>query len=210
MKNILDILESVGGFIKNSHIIGTSGKHLSEYLNKDALYPHTQLTSEVCQMMAEKVKDLDVDVVVGPAMGGVILSQWLAYHLSLIKKREILSVFTEKKTDGEGHEFKRGYDKFVKEKSVLIVEDILTTGGSAKNAIEAVKKAGGKPMAIIVLVNRSPESVDENYFGISLFTLESRKFNSYEEADCPMCQAGVAINTTVGHGKKYLESKKNK
>jgi orotate phosphoribosyltransferase len=206
MKNILDILESVGGYIKDSHIVGTSGKHLSDYLNKDALYPHTRLTSEVCKMMAEQVKNLEIDAVAGPALGGIILSQWTAFQLSQIKNKEILGVYTEKTADG-GQEFKRGYDKLIKSKKVLVVEDNVTTGGSVKKVVDAARAAGAEVVAVEIMVNRNPRKVNERFFGVPVYALASREFPSFSEAECPMCKAGVPINIAVGHGKKYLEAK---
>jgi orotate phosphoribosyltransferase len=206
MTDILEILESVGGFIKDSHIVGTSGKHISEYLNKDALYPHIELTSEVCKMFAEKVKDLNIEVVVGPALGGIVLCQWVAYHLSQIKGKEVLGVYTEKTADG-GQEFKRGYNKLVKGKKVLVVEDNVTTGGSVKKVVEVTRSAGAEVVAVEIMVNRNPDQVNEQFFGAPVYALASRKFAAYDEADCPMCKAEMPINTTVGHGKKYLAGK---
>lgn len=206
MKNILDILESVGGYIKNSHIVGTSGKHISEYLNKDAIYPHTAVASEVGKMMAELVKNLEMDAVVSPAVGGVVLSQWIAFHLSQIKGREILGIYTEKTADG-GQELKRGYDKLIKGKKVVVVEDIINTGGSAKKVVDVVRALGAEVVAVVVMVNRNPDEVTSEYFGAPFFALETRSFAAYEEKDCPMCKEGAPINTTVGHGKKYLEAK---
>lgn len=208
MEDIFNILESVGGYIKDSHIVGTSGKHISEYLNKDAIYPHTAIASKVGKMIAEKLKDLDVDAVVSPAVGGVVLSQWVAHHLSQMKGREVLGIYTEKTPEG-GQEFKRGYGLLVKNKKLAVVEDILNTGGSAKQVVEAARAAGGYAAAVAVMVNRNPEEVTSAYFGVPLYALAAQKFAAYDEADCPMCKAGMPINTTVGHGKKYLESKKN-
>src|SRR5690349_8655325 len=95
----LKILEQTGAIIINDHFVYTSGKHGSVYIRKDKLYPHTQLTAKVCEMMARSVQDKKIDVVVGPSVGGIILSQWVAYYLSKLTKKEVLSVFTEKDYD---------------------------------------------------------------------------------------------------------------
>src|SRR3989338_4540426 len=97
---ILDILKKVGAFMINGHFVGTSGIHIDTYVNKDALYVHTRETSRVCELIAEKIRDFDIDAVVGPALGGIILSQWTAHHLSKIKGKEILAIYTEKNKDG--------------------------------------------------------------------------------------------------------------
>src|SRR3990167_574042 len=96
MPDIITLLKKANALITDSHIVYTSGKHGSVYVNKDALYPHTEMASEVGRMMAEKFKDAGVDVVVGPMLGGIILSQWTAHHLTQMTGREVLSVYTEK------------------------------------------------------------------------------------------------------------------
>src|SRR3989344_587684 len=151
---VISILKKVGAVLTDDHFVYTSGKHGSVYINKDAVYPHTEETSQVGKLFAEKFKDLDIDVVTAPAVGGTILSQWTAYHLSKIKNKEILSVFSEKSsgTDASaldsGQIFKRGYVQFAKGKKVLVVEDLTTTGLSVKKLIAAVEEAGGEVVAV--------------------------------------------------------------
>ena len=90
MDNVVDILKKVGAVITDSHFVYTSGKHGSVYVNKDAVYPHTTETSRIGELFAEKFKGMDIDVVAAPALGGIILSQWVAYHLSKLKGKEIV------------------------------------------------------------------------------------------------------------------------
>ncbi|OGG31503.1 hypothetical protein A3A63_03185 [Candidatus Gottesmanbacteria bacterium RIFCSPLOWO2_01_FULL_46_9] len=207
--DVVSILKSVGAIITDSHIVYTSGKHGSVYINKDALYPHTELASRVGEMFAEKNKALPVDVVVAPALGGIILSQWTAYHLSKIKGKEIFGIYTEK--DAEKNQvFTRGYDKFVKGKNVLVIEDLTTTGGSVLKVVNSVKAAGGKVAAVSVMVNRNPEMVNEAMMGAPFNALGVLKAEAFDENVCPLCKKAVPINTTVGHGKKYLETKGKK
>jgi orotate phosphoribosyltransferase len=92
---VLDILERCGAVITGSHIVYTSGKHGSAYVNKDAVYPHTAETSLLCHAIAEQFADDDAEVVIGPAIGGVILAQWTAHHLSEITGRDVLGVYAE-------------------------------------------------------------------------------------------------------------------
>jgi orotate phosphoribosyltransferase len=208
MTKVLDILKKSGAVITDSHFVGTSGAHFATYINKDALYPHTQDTSEVCKLFAEKVKDLEVDTVVGPALGGIILSTWTANHLSALKHKEVFGVYTEKTAEG-GMAFTRGYDKFITGKKVYVVEDLTTTGESAKKVVEAVKAVGGEVVAVSVMVNRSPKIVTSEYFGVPFFPLDEFEVPTFKDGACPLCEVGVPINTQVGHGKKYLENKKN-
>lgn len=206
MNDIVSILKSVGAVITDSHLVYTSGKHGSIYVNKDALYPHTELTSQVGQMFAEKNGNLEIDTVVAPALGGIILSQWTAYHLSKMKGKEIFGVYTEKDAD-KNQIFTRGYDKYVSGKNVLVIEDLTTTGGSVLKVVNSVRAAGGNVVAVSVMVNRNPDAVNEAMFGAPFNALGVLKAEAFDEAVCPLCKSGVPINTEVGHGKKYLAAK---
>lgn len=205
MPTILDLLKKANAITTDSHIAYTSGKHGDAYINKDALYPHTEMTSQAGKMMAEKYKDADIDVVVGPALGGIILSQWVAFHLSALQEKEILGVYAEKDAN-KNLIFTRGYDKIVKGKNVLVVEDVTNTGGSARKVVDAVKSVGGSVVAVCVMVNRNPD-VDEAYMGAPFGALAEFPTIIYDESDCPMCKKRVPINTDIGHGRKYLEQK---
>lgn len=208
MKDIISILKSVGAVVEDSHFVGTQGRHFPSYINKDALLPHTKLVSDVSKLFAEKFKNKGIEVVVAPAVAGIPFSQWTAYHLSKISGKEVLSLFTEKTLDNE-QVWKRGYDKLVKNKKVLIVEDTTTLGSSVKKVINTVRKAGGKVVAVSVMINRDPKMVNAKSIGASFSALGVFKIPSYEEKDCPLCKAGVPINTELGHGKKFLDSKLN-
>ena len=205
-QEIIDLLKKVGAIIGDSHFILTSGRHADTYVNKDFLYLHTEEVSKIGQMFAEKAKDLNADVVVGPALGGIILSQWTAYHLSKMQGKEVLSVYTEKDSNGN-QVFTRGYDKIVTGKNILLVEDLTSTGGSVKKSMDSVIAAGGKVVGIVIMANRNPKEVTADLFGVPFFPLAVLEVQSYEEAECPMCKAAVPINTSVGHGKKYLQQK---
>lgn len=206
-RSVVEILKSIGGVITDSHFVYTSGKHGGIYINKDALYPHTQLTSEICQLMAEKTSQFEIDTVVGPAMGGIILAQWTAFHLSQMKGKEIFGVYAEKMADST-FAFTRGYKEYVTGKNVLVVEDLTTTGQSAKKIVELVKANGGNVVAVGVMVNRNPDRVNSDLMGVPFVALDVLRAQEYDEADLPNEIKNLPINTTVGHGKKYLESKK--
>lgn len=208
----VNTLKKLGAIITNDHFVYTSGKHGSVYIRKDMLYPHTKEVSGVGKLFAEKFKNNKIDVVVGPALGGIILSQWTAFHLSKITKRDVLSLFTEKvssenKFFNRNQEFKRGYDLLVKDKNVLIVEDLTTTGGSVKKVVEAVRKAGGKIISACVMINRNPEHVNSKTIQAPFSQLGIVRAEAFDEKDCPYCRNKKPINTTVGHGAEYLKTK---
>ncbi len=202
----LEILKNAGGYISGDHIVGTSGKHLDAYMNKDAIYPHTAAISSVCRAMAEPFVNEGIEAVVAPALGGIVLSQWVAHHLSVLTGHDVLAIYTEKTPDKD-QILTRGYDKLVAGKKVLVVEDVLTTGGSVIKVVNSVKATGATVVAVSVMVNRNPDAITSEQMGAPLYALVSKSFPSWEEADCPMCKQGMAINTTVGKGRDYLAKK---
>lgn len=216
MSNVIDVLKKVGAILTNDHFVYTSGKHGSVYINKDFLYPHTKETSLVGKMFAEKFKNKAIDVVAAPAVGGTILCTWTAYYLSKLKNKEILSVYTEKDkgTTASAAEseqiFRRGYDKFIKGKKVLVLEDLTTTGISVRKTVDAVKKAGGKVVAVGVMVNRNQTGVNAKTVGAPFYALGVFPAVAYDEKSCPLCKDKVPVNIKIGHGKKYMEEKGKK
>lgn len=204
MTNVIEILKKVGALLPNGHFVGTNGGHIDTYINKDMLFLHPELTSKVGRLFAEKYKDTDIDAVVAPALGGIILSQWTAYHLSKFKGKEVLAIYTEK-TSEKDQVFTRGYDAFVKGKKVLVVEDLTTTGASVMKVVNAVKRAGGVVVEICVMVNKNPGAVNSKTLGVSFSALSEYPVFVYDINNCPLCKSGVPINTKVGHGKKFLE-----
>src|SRR5476651_1067160 len=93
--DIKDLLIKSGGWLENDHLVFTNGNHSDNYVNKDALYPHTKYASKLGQAMAEAMQDWDPEVVVSPALGGIVLTQWSAYHASELQGLEVLAVYAE-------------------------------------------------------------------------------------------------------------------
>ena len=91
---------------------------------------------------------------------------------------------------------------------MLVVEDLISTGGSAKKVVNAVRSIGGEVIAIIVMVNRNPKQVDSASLGSPLLSLATLETEVYDEAQCPLCESGVPINTTLGHGRKFTKKSK--
>ena len=203
-QEILGVLGKVGAIITDSHIVYTSGRHGSAYVNKDAIYPHTTITSHLCRAIAEQFADDKVDVVIAPAIGGVILSQWTAHHLTIINDYEVCGVYAEKSVDEDCFVIKRGYDKFIIGKNVLVVEDVLTTGGSVKKVIEATRAIGGRVIGLGVLCNRGNITPKDVANVPKLTALVSVMFDTYEEAACPLCKEKVPVNQDVGKGREFL------
>jgi orotate phosphoribosyltransferase len=209
MTDVIKILKSVGAVRTDDHFVYTSGKHGSIYVNKDALYPHVEKTSEVCRMMAQLCAELDVETVAAPALGGIILSQWVGYHLTQLKQKPVKAVYAEK--DGNsGFKFTRGYDQYIRNKKVLVLEDLTTTGGSVKTVVDSVRSYDGQVVGVCVMVNRNPQEVNSELFDAPFFALGELEAEAYEEDKMPAELRQRPINTQLGHGAEYLAHKKGK
>jgi orotate phosphoribosyltransferase len=211
-ENKMQLLNAVAennAIITDSHIVYKSGRHGSSYINKDALYQDPQVASLMGRLLAERFSEREVEAVVGPALGGIILSQWTAFHLGQITKRKIHSVYAEKTlNDGvDGFKVGRGYDRLIEGKKVLLVEDIVTTGGSVFRLREGVKDLVKEIVGTGIICNRG--GVDLNNQGLGeIQTLMNLKFEDCPEEDCLLCKENRPINIEVGHGKSFLAKKK--
>lgn len=203
---IMQVFADAGAIITNSHFVYTSGRHSSVYINKDAIYVHTEKIAQLCQLMAQPYCADEIDVVVGPVLGGIVLSQWVAHHFNTRRTAgETLAVYAEK--DGDGNKkrfsFHRGYNKYVAGKNILIVEDVLTTGGSVSNVIELVRQQGGTVVGVSALCNRGNVQ-PANIGDVPIHALVSIKLATYAEEECPFCRDGVPINVELGKGWAFL------
>ncbi len=203
-EEVLKILEASGAVLTAGHFVYTSGKHGSAYINKDAVYPHTDQISKLCREIARRFASSPVEVVIAPVIGGVILSQWVASHLSELKGREVLAVYAEK--GGEEFLIRRGYDRLVRGKKVLVVEDILNTGGSVKKVVDATRAAGGDVLAVAALCNRGAVGSTDVGGIPEIFSLVNLSLEAWDPASCPLCQKGVPVNREVGKGKELQKA----
>lgn len=200
-KEWLDCFGNLKAILTNDHFVYTSGRHGEVYVNKDAIYPHTELMSEVGKAFAEAFKNEQVEAVVAPALGGIVLTQWTGYHLSQLTNKNVLSVYAEKSTEPPGFVLKRGYDKLIENKRVLVLEDILNTGGSVKNVLTLLESLKVKVVGVAAVCNRGGLlPVDFNVD--RLFSLTNLKLETFDSTSCPLCQKGLPINTQVGKGNK--------
>ncbi len=204
---VLEMLEGVGAIVRNDHILYTSGRHGRDYVNKDAVYPYLGKIGELCREMARQFQDDGIEVVIGPAIGGVILSQWVTFHLLELGSADTLSVYAEK--EKEDFVIKRGYEQIVRGKRVLVVEDVLTTGGSAKKVIEVVRANEGVVCGLAVLCNRGGVTPEDIGNPPKLIALSNLKMESWVPADCPMCKDKIPFNQTLGKGREFMASQMN-
>lgn len=200
--DVLDLLERVGAFRKG-HFVFTSGRHADTYINKDAIYPYTRETSALCRAMAEQFKDSKVEAVIGPAVGAAILSQWVAFHLSEMLGHDILSTYADKDGMG-GFILKRGYDKLIAGKRVIVVEDLMTTGGSVKKVIDIARANGSDVVGVGVVCNRGGVEPKDIGDPPKLVSLVNVQLDSWEAADCLLCERKIPVNLDIGHGREFV------
>ncbi len=200
---VLNLLQNVGAF-RSGHFVYTSGRHGDSYVLKDALYASPKDTLRVCAEMARRFKDAHIDAVIGPAIGAAILAQWTAFHLSDMTKRDIAAVYADK--DGEGgFVIKRGYDKLIAGKNVLVVEDLTTTGGSIKRVVDAVRAAGAQVAGAVVLCNRGHVTKEQAGNPSVFEQLVSLDLESWDADMCDLCKKNIPVNTDVGHGRSFVQ-----
>jgi len=200
-EEVLEILQSVGAF-RTGHFVLTTGRHSDAYINKDALYPYTKEVSRLCEKIAEKYAGKGVEAVIGPAYGAIILSTWTAHHLSRLDGKAVLGVYADKSDDGPI--IRRGYDKLIAGKNTIVVEDLTTTGSSLKKVVEAGRAAGANVIAAVTICNRGDVTAEQIGNPPVFDSLVTVHLESWTEADCELCKAGIPVNTDVGHGKDFL------
>ncbi len=177
---IIQIFKDAGAILEG-HFLLTSGLHSPMYWEKFRVLQYPHHTEKLCRLIAEHFKKDKVQVVAGPTTGGIVLAFEVARQLG------VKSIFAEKV--GEGRSFRRGFTIDPGER-VLIVDDILTTGGSVVEVIDAVKKLKGDIIGVGVLVDRSEQTKD---FGVPLFSCLRSQTVTYRPGDCPLCTAGVPL-----------------
>lgn len=178
--------------VSNGHFLATSGLHLDTYIDKRVVYMYPEETSELCDMFAEEFKNDNIEVVVAPATGGIILCFETAKALSKLTGKDVKSCFLEKTDDG-GLVFKKVFAEQVKRKRALVLDDILTTGGSLKKSIESTKEIEGNVVGVGVICDRSDQDAKPN--GVEKYVVLSRKtgLRKYQPAECPMCERGEPL-----------------
>lgn len=171
--------------IRSGHFLYASGKHGDIYVEKFNLLRDPAATQAACAEFATAFRDQRIDVVVGPTTGGVILAFETARQLG------VAAAYAERAREGaSGREIRRG-TTFRPGARVLVVDDILTTGGSVRETLAALAPHQVDVVAIGVLVDRSGGATT---FGeIPLHAIASRTFDAWDAADCPLCAAGIPV-----------------
>ena len=176
-ERIIEILKESGALLEG-HFLLSSGKHSNRYVQCAKVLRFPDKAEEVLKVTVEKVKDLDFDIVVGPAMGGIIV----AYELGRQLGKE--AIFAERDDEGK-MSIRRGFS--IKPGSkVLITEDVVTTGKSSMEVKEVVEQMGGKAVAIACLADRTVGDV-----GLPVYGAIKLDIAVYNPDECPLCRSGV-------------------
>ncbi len=174
------ILEKAG-VMQSGHFKLTSGKHSDRYMQCARLFETPEYSEAICKEIAERFKG-EVDVVVGPALGGVIMAYEVARALN------VRNIFAERQ-DGK-MTLRRGF-YVEKGARALIVEDVVTTGGSVKEVKALLEEMGVSVVGVGAVVDRSGGKAD---FGTRFEAAIAVDLATYEPDACPLCKAGLPID----------------
>lgn len=178
---VIDIFREAGALLEG-HFLYTSGRHGERFLQAARVLQYPQHTERLCRALAARFAGDAVDLVVGPATGGIILSYETARHLGT------RAAFTEKDPD-EGMALKRGF-ALRQGTRVLVVEDIITTGGSVKKTIDHLRRRGAEVVGVGALIDRSSGQAG---FDCRYEPLARLQLTSYAPEECPLCAAGLPL-----------------
>ena len=180
-KEVEDLLIETSA-IMEGHFLLTSGLHSPRYVEKFNVLQKPVYTEKLCRAMAEKFKDANIETVVGPVTGGILLAHETGKALGT------RAIFTER--ENGKMTFRRGFTLHEGER-VLIVEDIVTTGGSIREVIDVVKEHGGIPVAVSMLVDRSGGKA--TFGDVPSTALLHMDVQTYKPEECPLCKAGIPM-----------------
>jgi len=189
---LLTLLQETGAML-DGHFLLTSGRHSNVYIEKFRVLEHPHALDDVCRAMAETVENQNAELVLGAAIGGILIAGGVGRHLA------VKHIFSER-VDGK-MELRRGFS-IIKGQRIIIVEDIITTGGSVFELIQLAKDYEAEIIHVVNLVDRSSGEVNFEVPTTALLTIPSE---SWEPEDCPLCQQGIAI-TQRGRTGKQMET----
>ena len=183
--------ESAGAFLRG-HFVYTSGRHGADYLEKFRILEDPRATTELAGMIAERFRPENPELVAGPSTGGIILAFEVARQLG------VDAVYVER-GNPDGRVLRRGFE-ISPDTRVLVVDDVVTTGGSLVETQACILNAGGVVVGIGVLADRTAGRVATDVPFYACLTVD---FPSYPPDACPLCASGIPIAPPRG-SKKVL------
>jgi orotate phosphoribosyltransferase len=184
--------ESAGAFLRG-HFVYTSGRHGADYLEKFRILEDPRATSELAGMIAARFRPTNPELVAGPTTGGIILAYEVARQLG------VDAVYVERSEPG-GRVLRRGFE-IVPETRVLVVDDVVTTGGSLAETQACIANVGGVVIGTGVLADRTAGRVGTDVPFYACLTVD---FPSYTPDACPLCASGVPVAPPRGSNKAKL------
>lgn len=186
-QQILDIFKETG-VLQEGHFVLTSGRHSDKYMQCAKLFLNADVSEKFAKEIAKQFTG--IDMVAGPAVGGIILAYEVSRHL------KVPNIFAERENGQMA--LRRGFS--VKEGArVLVVEDVVTTGGSVKEVIELLRGLGAQIAGVGSVVDRSNGAVD---FGVPFKAVLSMEVISYPPEECPLCKQGLPAVKPGSRGLK--------
>lgn len=180
-EQVIEIFRETGALLEG-HFIYSSGRHGTQFIQAARVLQFPEHCEKLCRAVAERFADDRVELVVGPATGGIVLAYETARHL------HCRAAFAEK--DGEGGmAVKRGF-AVAPGTRVLIVEDIVTTGGSVHKTLSHLRKRGAEIVGVSVLADRSGGTAS---FPFKYEALAALNMTSWEPRDCELCRSGLPL-----------------
>jgi orotate phosphoribosyltransferase len=199
-EELFQLFEAAGA-VRHGHFELSSGRHSDTYVQCALVLQYPRFAEKLGHALATLFSDARIDVVVSPAMGGVVIGQEVARALPSPKDTiggGVPAMFVER--DGSGTmTLRRGFT-LKPDQHVLVIEDVWTTGGSTEEAIHVVQEAGGRVVAAGALIDRSGGTIE---FPVESNALIQLRIDSYEADDCPLCRQG---SLAVKPGSRFVRS----
>ncbi len=173
----MHIFTSSGALLRG-HFIFTSGRHSDVYMQCAQVLKYPEYTERLAKHLAYHFRNDAIDIVIGPAMGGITVAYEVARQLGAI------ALFAEREDDMMA--LRRNFS-IAPGQRVLVVEDVITTGGSVREVMEVVRAHQGCVAGVGVLVDRSNGAID---FGVTQTAVLSMEIPSWEADQCPLCREG--------------------
>lgn len=167
------------------HFILSSGNHSNQYLQCARVTQYPEHAARLCEALAAPFAGQEIDVVLGPALGGIVIAQEMAQALHRLGRRKVRGLFCERE-NGELR-LRRGFEIRAGER-VLAVEDVVTTGGSVSEAVRLAKSLGAEVTGVAALVDRSSGKAE---LGAPFHSLLNVAAELYPPEQCPLCREGI-------------------
>lgn len=179
-EEIIEMLKEAQVLLEG-HFLLTSGRHSDKYMQCAKIFQDAKYSVPLCAELVAQFKDENVELVIGPAIGAIQMSYEVGKQLG------VKNIFAER--ENGKMTLRRGFT-IEKGQRVLIVEDVVTTGGSVKEVMDLVTASGGTIVGIGSIVDRTGGKID---FGVPYKSAFSMDITSYEAEECPICQTGMPL-----------------